>query len=170
MSIEHHLPLMQTAVCVHASRIARDLNLPACERADIRQDLLLEMVPRFERFDPGRASAATFIDVLVRHAAHAVRDRYRRRALLRESIPLDAERDGADFVEVATDVAAHELKRQVQYAVATLPSSLRALVDLVTDERMSELRRRSGFGHATFYRRLRDIRLHFLAEGLEPAG
>ena len=170
MSIEHHLPLMRSAVGVHASRIARDLNLPACERADICQDLLLEMVPRFGRFDPGRASAATFIDVLARHAAHAVRGRYRRRANLSESVLLDAERDGADLVDVTADVAAHELKRQVQHAVATLPRSLRGLVDLLRDERMSEVRRRSGLGHATLYRRLRDVRLHFLAEGLEPAG
>jgi hypothetical protein len=33
---------MRSAVGVHASRIARDLNLPACDRADICQDLLLE--------------------------------------------------------------------------------------------------------------------------------
>ena len=170
MSIEHHLPLMQTAVGVHASRIARDLNLPACERADICQDLLLEMLPRFDRFDPGRASAATFINVLAHHAAHAVRGRYRRRTILRESVPLGAERDGADFVDVTADVSAHELRRQMQHAVATLPSSLRALVHLLRDQRMSEVRRRSGLGHATFYRRLRDVRLHFLAEGLEPAG
>jgi DNA-directed RNA polymerase specialized sigma24 family protein len=170
MSIEHHLPLMRTAVGVHASRIARDLNLPACERADVCQDLLLEMVPRFKRFDPSRASAATFINVLARHAAHAVRGRYRRRVNLREGIPLDAERDGADLVDVTTDVAAHDLKRQVQHAVETLPSSLRGLVDLLRDERPSEVRRLSGLGHATFYRRLRDLRLHFLAAGLEPAG
>lgn len=170
MSIEHHLPLMQTAAGVHASSIARDLNLPACERPDICHDLLLEMVPRFERFDPGRASAATFIDVLARHAAHAVRGRYRRRATLSGSIPLDAEGDGADLVDITTDVAARELKRQVQQTVATLPRSLRGLVDMLRDESMSEVRRRSGLGHATFYRRLRDVRLHFLAEGLEPAG
>jgi DNA-directed RNA polymerase specialized sigma24 family protein len=170
MSIEHHLPLMRTTVGVHASRIARDLNLPACERADICQDLLLEMVPRFKRFDPGRASAATFIDVLARHAAHAVRGRYRRRANLSEGIPLDSERADADLVDVTNDVAAHDLKRQVQHAVATLPRSLRSLVDLLRDERTSEVRRLSGLGHATFYRRLRDVRLHFLAEGLEPAG
>ena len=170
MSIEHHLPLMQTAVGVHASRIARDLNLPACERADICQDLLLEMVPRFDRFDPGKASAATFVDILARHAAHAVRGRYRRRTNVSEGIPLDAERDSGDLVGVTTEVAAHELKKQVQHAVATLPSSLRGLVDLLRDERMSEVRRLSGLGHATFYRRLRDIRLHFIANGLEPAG
>jgi DNA-directed RNA polymerase specialized sigma24 family protein len=170
MSIEHHLPLMQTAVGVHASRIARDLNLPASERADICQDLLLEMVPRFDRFDPGRASAATFINVLARHAAHAVRSRYRRRANLREDIPLDAERDGADLIDVTTDLAAHDLRRHVQHAVATLPSSLCGLVHLLRDDRMTEVRRRSGLGHATFYRRLRDVRLHFLVEGLEPAG
>lgn len=170
MSIEHHLPLMRTAVGVHASRIARDLNLPACERADICQDLLLEMLPRFDRFDPGRASAATFINVLARHAAHAVRGRYRRRANVSEGIPLDTDHDGADLVGVTTDVAAHDLRRQVQQAVATLPRSLHGLVDLLRDEPMSEVRRRSGLGHATFYRRLRDVRLHFLAEGLEPAG
>jgi DNA-directed RNA polymerase specialized sigma24 family protein len=168
MSIEHHLPLMQSAACVHAGRIARDLNLPACERADICQDLLLEMVPRFDRFDPGRASAATFVDVLARHAAHAVRGRYRRRAKLSESIPLDAVRDAADLVDVTADVAAHELKKHVQRAVATLPSALRGLVDLLSDERVSEVRRRTCLGHATFYRRLRNVRLHFLAEGLEP--
>jgi hypothetical protein len=99
-----------------------------------------------------------------------VRGRYRRRANLSESIPLDAKRDAADLVDVTTGVAAHELKRQVRQAVATLPRSLCGLVDLLRDERMSEVRRRSGLGHATFYRRLRDVRLHFLADGLEPAG
>ena len=69
------------------------------------------MVPRFDRFDPGRASAATFIDILARHAAHAVRGRYRRRANLSESIPLDSERDGGGLVDTTADVAAHELKR-----------------------------------------------------------
>jgi DNA-directed RNA polymerase specialized sigma24 family protein len=170
MSIECHLPLMRSAAGVHASRIARDLNLPACERADLSQDLLLEMVPRFKRFDPGRASVATFVDILARHAAHAVRGRYRRRANPGESIPLGAERDGADLVDITADVATHDLKRHVQRAVATLPSSLHGLVDLLRDEPMSEVRRLSGLGHATFYRRLRDVRLHFLAEGLEPAG
>jgi DNA-directed RNA polymerase specialized sigma24 family protein len=170
MSIEYHLPLMQSAAGVHAHRIARDLNLPACERADICQDLLLEIVPRFDRFDPSLASAATFIDVLARNAAYAVRGRYRRRAYLSECTPLDAEHDDADLVSITGDVAAHELKRHVQRAVSTLPSPLRGLVELLSDGRLSDARRGSGLSHATFYRRLREIRLHFLAEGLHPAG
>ena len=35
---------------------------------------------------------------------------------------------------------------------------------------MSEVRRRSGLGHATLYRRLRDVRLHFLAEAWSRPG
>jgi DNA-directed RNA polymerase specialized sigma24 family protein len=170
MSIEHHLPLMRSAAGVHAHRIVRDFNLPACERADIRQDLLLEMAPRFGRFDPRVAAASTFIDVLARHAAYAVRGRYRSRiADLSRSVPLDV-CDDANSISTAGDVAVRELAMQVQRAVSTLPRPLRGLVDLLMDGRLSEARRVSGLSHATFYRRLRDIRLHFLAEGLGPAG
>ena len=171
MLIEHHLPLMQFAAGVHAHRIVRDLNLPACERADVCQDLLLEMFPRFSRFDPSVAAASTFVDVLARHAAHAVRNRYRRRAAhFRRSVPLDLECDDANLSTTSNDVAGLELAMEVQRAVSTLPRPLRSLVDLLMDGRLSEARHASGLSYATFYRRLRAIRLHFLSAGLHPAG
>ena len=170
MAIEHHLPLMQVAARVHAHRIARSLNLPAYECADVRQDLLVEMIPRFQRFDPSRASAATFIDLLARHAAHAVRSRYRRSVKQIYHVSLDADSHHGDLVNTAADVAAQEQAMHVDRAVLALPRSLRDLVDLLRDGRTNEARRLSGLGHATFYRRLRELRLHFLAEGLHPAG
>ena len=170
MTIEHHLPLIQVAARVHAHRIARSLNLTAYERTDVCQDLLVEMIPRFQRFDPSRASAATFIDVLARHAAHAVRGRYRRSAKQICHVSLDADSHHGELVNIAADVAAQELAMHVERAVSTLPRALRGLVDLLRHGRTNEARRLSGLGHATFYRRLREIRLHFLAEGLHPAG
>jgi DNA-directed RNA polymerase specialized sigma24 family protein len=167
MSIEDHLPIMQAAAGVRAHRIVRDLNLPPHEQPDIGQDLLVEMLPRFARHDPERASAATFIDVLARHAAHAVGQRYqRRRAKLSQTVPLD------EFSEAdADDRNAAELARTIERAVLTLPAHLRGLVDLLAaDGRPAGASRRSGLSHATFYRRLGEIRLHFLAQGLGPAG
>lgn len=170
MSIEQHLHLLQSAAGVHARRIVHSLNLPAHERADVCQDLLVEMIPRFQRFDPGRASAATFIDILARHAAYGVRGRYRQAANRIGHVSLDADPDNAELANITSDVAAQDLAMRVEHAVSTLPRPLRGLVDLLRDGRTSEARRLSRLGHATFYRRLRDIRLHLLAEGLHPAG
>lgn len=168
MSVERHLPLMQVAARVHAHRIARSLNLSGYERADVCQDLLVEMLPRFQRYDPGRASAATFIDVLARHAAHAVRIRYR--GALRRDLSLDTDPTDGESVSSTAEVAAQELTIHVDRALSTLPPSLRGLLHLLRDGDLSDARRESGLGHATFYRRLREIRLHFLTEGLHPAG
>jgi DNA-directed RNA polymerase specialized sigma24 family protein len=170
MSIEDHLPAMQVAASVRANRIVRELNLPWHERADICQDLLLEMLRRFGRFDPGRASAATFINVLARHAAHAVRHQHRAKGLLSQTVPLDPEYSETDLLSSADDRYGSELKRKVEHAVSTLPAPLRGLVDLLMDDGPGKTRRRSGLSHATFYRRLGEIRLHFLSEGLDPAG
>jgi DNA-directed RNA polymerase specialized sigma24 family protein len=168
MSFEDHLPIMQTAASVRAHRIVRGLNLPSHEQPDICQDLLVEMLPRFGRFDPSRASAATFANVLSRHAAHLVRQRYqRRRAELSQTVPLE------DFGDANADDrnAAELLKTKLERAVSTLPAHLRGLIDLLAaDGRPAGASRRSRLSHATFYRRLGEIRLHFLAEGLGPAG
>jgi DNA-directed RNA polymerase specialized sigma24 family protein len=169
MLIEDHLPMMQVAASVRAQRIVRDLNLPWYERADICQDLIVEMLPRVGRFDPGRASAATFINVLARHAAHAVRQRYLHAAHPSRNVPLD-ELSEADTLASADERHAEELTRQLDRAISTLPAPLRGLVDLLADGRAAEAQQKSGLSHATFYRRLGEIRLHFLAEGLGPAG
>ena len=170
MSIVHHLPIMQAAASVRAHRIVRELDLPWHERTDVCQDLLLEMLPRFARYDPCRASAATFISVLARHAAHAVRHQHRRKDLLGQTVPLDSEHGGPDLPSCAHDRDRGELKRKVERAVSTLPAPLRDLVVLLADGEPGETRRRSGLSHATFYRRLGEIRLHFLGEGLGPPG
>jgi RNA polymerase sigma factor (sigma-70 family) len=172
MSIEDHLPIMQAAASARAHRIVRRLNLPSHEQADVCQDLLVEMLRRFGRFDPGRASAATFINVLAWHAAHAVGQRYqRRRAELSQTVSLNEFGDADTIAPAADRNAAELITRKLERAVSTLPEHLRGLIDLLAaDGRTAGASRRSGLSHATFYRRLGEIRLHLLAEGLGPAG
>lgn len=53
----------------YAKRIARTLNLPASDIDDVRQDLLVEVLRRYVRYDPTRAAWTTLVELITRHAA-----------------------------------------------------------------------------------------------------
>jgi DNA-directed RNA polymerase specialized sigma24 family protein len=183
MDLEPHLPQLQSAADYHARRIVRSLHLPFCDFEDVRQDLLVGIIERMGRFDPDRASFATFLDLLARHGAHAVVRRLRRHQRLFGPAPvsIDDQPLGSDEPPLREALTAERsletrnafvdagLAVDVARTVTALPVPLRFLCVLLTTEPSSAVRRRSRLSRATFYRRLRDIRLHFLAEGLRPA-
>src|SRR5512132_4114489 len=65
---------METAAH-HARRIARTLRLGREDVADLRQELLLEVLRRVV-FDRERAAWTTFVTMIIRHAADDLADRF----------------------------------------------------------------------------------------------
>lgn len=182
MSVEGCLPALQSAASFHAARIVRHLGLPAADRDDINQDLLVEMIVRLRRFDPDRAAFATFIDLVAGHGACTIVSRYRseRRlfgaepasiddpkwAGLRETVSNDGGLSsllgGSSDPQGSLDLA-HDVTRTIK----VLPDALRELCALLQSEPAAVALCRSGLGRATFYRRVREIRLRFLVEGVQ---
>jgi DNA-directed RNA polymerase specialized sigma24 family protein len=66
---------METAAH-HARRIARTLRLGREDVADLRQELLLEVLRRAIVFDQSRAAWTTFVSMIIRHAADDPADRF----------------------------------------------------------------------------------------------
>lgn len=186
MNVEIYLSTLQTAAAYHAGRIARKLHLSPDDREDVRQDILVEMIVRLGRFDVEKAALATFIDLLARHGASAVARRCRpQQRLLRAALSLDDEADpmarrlartlsaeqGLGFAagEPADLVASAELKRDVRRIVAALTPELQSLCALLLAHPTEQACRTSGLSRATFYRRVREIRLRFLIASLTAA-
>ena len=164
-----HLTLLQTAAEVHAHRIVRDLRLPACDREDIRQDLLVEMLPRFAKYDSNIAKASTFVSLLARHASSTLCRRLaaRRKLELSGTLPLD------EFTQTPSSHCDEEFSRldlslSVGGVLRKLPEQLRALANSLKAMTTAEAKEVSRLQHATFYRRLHDIRLAFVMADITP--
>ncbi|MAE45215.1 MAG: hypothetical protein CMF63_09660 [Magnetovibrio sp.] len=188
MTIQDHLQTLLASATFHANRLVHRLNLPSTERDDIRQDLLVEMIARLRRFDPGKASISTFIDLVARNGASAIARRYRReqRLLGMFTASIDDDRSGSDglsLIETLSEedglaailggaddaFALADLAIDTARAERSLSGPLRDLCALLKTEAPSAAWRKAGLSRATFYRRLRELRLHFRAEGLRLA-
>lgn len=167
-----------------ARRLLRRLRLPYSDLPDLRQELLLDLIVRLPGFDPGRGTLGAFAGTVANHkGAEIARRVQRERRLygakpisiddpdhsgLRETVPDDAglgsllggRRDGH---------AGMDLVRDVTRAVSMLPAGLRDLCGLLQSQAPSAACKASGLSRATFYRRLREIRLRFLVEGVRMA-
>lgn len=166
----------------YASRLARRLGLPASDIADLRQELLLDLVRRAGLFD-GRAGWATFADLVSRHASHdlagrVIRDRRRHggslddlirvgHALLpRHAVLADADGLGAWWNGGADAFAATEQRLDVERFLAGLPARLRRLCRLLACEEVADAQRLSGLSRSRFFRDITDLRMRLRAAGL----
>mgnify|MGYP001806544963 CR=1 FL=1 len=168
----------------YASRLARSLGLPASDIADLRQDLLLDLVRRAGLFD-GRAGLATFADQVSRHASHDLADRVirdRRRhggslddlirvgdALLpRHAVLAEADGLGAWWTGAPDPFAVIEQRLDVERFLAGLPDRLRRLCHLLVREEVPDAQRLSGLSRSRFFRDIADLRMRLTAIGGTP--
>lgn len=176
------LRILQREADQAARRLVRRLRLPSSDVADLRQDLLLDLISRLPAFDPERGSLGAFAGTVTTHRSVGIAHRIRRDRRLFGAVPVsidDPERsalrhtiadDGSlsslygGWHDARTNV---ELARDVARAIEVLPSPLRDLCALLQSETPTGARRKSGLSHATFYRRLREIRLRLLVEGVQ---
>jgi RNA polymerase sigma-70 factor (ECF subfamily) len=72
-----------------ARRLCRSLGLPAHEREDLRQELLIDFLARLPAFDPTRAELEAFALVCFRHAGARIARRVQRERTGRHPMSLD---------------------------------------------------------------------------------
>ena len=175
------LQILQHESELAARHLIRRLRLPYSELADLRQDLLLDLIARLPGFDPKRGSLGAFVGTVAKHKSAGIARRIHHehqlfgaepisiddpdRCGLRETVPDDAGL-GSLLGGVCDAHSSMDLARDVIRSVSVLPAALRDLCALLQSEIPTAACRKSGLSRATFYRRLREIRLSFLVSGL----
>jgi RNA polymerase sigma-70 factor (ECF subfamily) len=187
------LQIIQHETDIAARRLIRKLRLPSADRADIRQELLADLIARLPAFDASRGTIGAFAGVVLMHKAAEIARVIRRERLLFGAVPisLDEPVRGAkgatrgDLVAEHDGLGAHlgqptdrfaEVDRRlaVQRAIGALPRQDRALCAALLDATPHRLAARSSAAshlgaRSSLYRRLREVRLAFIATGLAPA-
>ncbi len=172
-----------------ARRLRRTLRLPHGELADLRQDLLVDLIARLRGFDPQRGSLGAFANTVLRHRSAEITDRVLRdRRLIGEHpVSLDApvaNEDGATslgdtFAESEGLSAWHgqptdrmaEVERRIDVgrALGLLPTSGIRLCAALATRPAERVAMDSGMSRATVRRRIRDLRHALTAHGLSSA-
>jgi RNA polymerase sigma-70 factor (ECF subfamily) len=182
------VPLASTTASHYARRIVRSLRLTAEDVADIRQELLLEVVRRAPRFDPARAAWPTFIDMIIRHAADELAARlvcgqrhnagflddlttrcHGVRVRLTEVVS-ESEGFGALWSGAGDSFTEVDRRIDIERFVERLPDSLRRLCRLLQTELPADAQRLSGLSRSEFYRQLDELAMRLRAHGLAEEG
>lgn len=178
--------LASTTASHYARRIVRSLGLAAEDLADLRQELLLEVVRRAPRFDPTRAACATFIDMIIRHAADELAERLacgqrhnagflddlttRRHGVRVRLTEVVSEGEGLGALWSGAGDSFTEVDRRIDIErfVERLPDSLRRLCRLLQTEQPADAQRLSGLSRSEFYRQIDELAMRLRAHG--PVG
>jgi len=170
-----------------AQRLRRQLCLPVCEREDLGQDLLVDLLCRLPGYDPARGSIGAFANIVLRNQSSRIAMRYyrQRRAqggpLLSLDVPLSGAREpvgdtltedhglSAWHGQTCCAVAVTELQHALQSALARLPAEDCRFCAALAHRPVTALAA-EGFGsRSTLYRRVADLRHVLTAYGLGPA-
>lgn len=170
-----------------ARRLRRRLGLPSCDREDLGQDLLIDLLRRLPAFDPARGSLGAFAGLVLRNQSSriAIRIMRERRTQGGGLLSLDApsgqddQRPLAETIgedeglsawhgQATTAHATTEQHQAVQTAMSRLPPEDRRFCAALAHRPISALVS-EGFGsRSTLYRRLADLRHVLTAHGLGP--
>ena len=170
-----------------AQRLRRKLSMPVCEREDLGQDLLVDLLRRLPGFDARRGSIGAFANIVLRNqsARIAMRHHRQRRAqggsLLSLELPLTGDREpvgdtlteddglAAWHGQICCAAAVTELHHALQAALARLPTEDRRFCAALAHRPVTALAA-EGFGsRSALYRRLADLRHVLTVHGLGPA-
>ncbi len=167
-----------------ARGLVRRLGLPGHEQEDLRQELLVDLIARLKWFDPARGTLNAFANVIIRHRAGRLAKRINiERAIfaptsLKESSAHDPNVASAfDSVMEAHGYipglahphdrfATIDRRLDLGRALGKLRPRDRNLCVKLAEQTPAELSRSGTFSRATLYRRLKDIRLRLLVEGI----
>ncbi|MCE8556345.1 hypothetical protein KBY29_18680 [Ruegeria pomeroyi] len=170
-----------------AQRLRRKLSMPLCEREDLGQDLLVDLLRRLPAYDPSRGSIGAFANIVLRNQSSRIAMRHHRQrraqggSLLSLEVPLAGTREpvGDTLTEDDGLAAWHgqtccaatvtELHHALQAALARLPAEDRRFCAALAHRPVTALAA-EGFGsRSALYRRLADLRHVLTAHGLGPA-
>lgn len=170
-----------------AQRLRRKLCLPVCEREDLGQDLLVDLLRRLPAYDPSRGSIGAFANIVLRNQSSRIAMRHHRQrraqggSLLSLEVPLAGTREPVGDTLTEDDglaawhgqtccaAAVTELHLALQAALARLPAEDRRFCAALAHRPVTALAA-EGFGsRSALYRRLADLRHVLTAHGLGPA-
>lgn len=170
-----------------AQRLRRKLSLPLCEREDLGQDLLVDLLRRLSAYDPSRGSIGAFANIVLRNQSSRIAMRHHRQrraqggSLFSLEVPLAGTRDpigdtlteddglAAWHGQTCCAAAVTELHHALQAALARLPAEDRRFCAALAHRPVTALAV-EGFGsRSALYRRLADLRHVLTAHGLGPA-
>jgi RNA polymerase sigma factor (sigma-70 family) len=153
------LVLRAAQVRAHTA-VARGL-IQAADREDTVQQALLAVWCAMAKFDPRRASLATFVELVVATSiASAARASHRHRVLCSLDFAADHSADPS--------LSRHELRIDVQRVLAACSDTERSLALLLMTHSRSEASRVLHVARSTVYQRIQQLRLRFSAAGLGP--
>lgn len=170
-----------------AQRLRRKLSMPLCEREDLGQDLLVDLLRRLPAYDPSRGSIGAFANIVLRNQSSRIAMRHHRQrraqggSLLSLEVPLAGTREPVGDTLTEDDglaawhgqtccaAAVTELHHALQAALARLPAEDRRFCAALAHRPVTALAA-EGFGsRSALYRRLADLRHVLTAHGLGPA-
>ena len=170
-----------------AQRLRRKLCLPICERDDLGQDLLVDLLRRLPAYDPARGSIGAFANIVLRNQSSrlAMRHHRQRRAqggsLLSLEVPLAGTREPVGDTPTEDDglaawhgqtccaAAVTELHHALKAALARLPGEDRRFCAALAHRPVTALAAEGFASRSALYRRLSDLRYVLTAHGLGPA-
>lgn len=167
-----------------AQRLRRKLSMQVCEREDLGQDLLVDLLRRLPAYDPSRGSIGAFANIILRNQSSRIAMRHHRQrraqggSLLSLEVPLAGSRERVGDTLTEDDglaawhgqtccaAAVTELHHALQAALARLPAEDRRFCAALAHRPVTALAA-EGFGsRSALYRRLADLRHVLTAYGL----
>ncbi|MCC6678136.1 MAG: sigma-70 family RNA polymerase sigma factor [Phycisphaerales bacterium] len=144
---------------IKAGQVAQSL-----DPEDTAQDLVLEVLIRFPKFDPDRATAEAFVEQVMKgKVCKLLRDRQRlkRGGTARSPGPLPERADPSDFIRDA------DLRMDLETVLEHIPDALRAACDQLQRETVSEAARAIGVPRSTLDSALNGLQSQFRKASLD---
>lgn len=166
-----------------AQRLRRKLCLPICEREDLGQDLLVDLLRRLPAYDPSRGSIGAFAGLILRNQSSRIAMRHHqvRRAQCGTLLSLDApiaggieplgcllaEADGLAAWHGQDPSAAEDadLRHDLARALGDLPEDARALCATLGTCAIAEIVSSTGISRSALYRHIAQLRLDLAMRG-----
>jgi RNA polymerase sigma-70 factor (ECF subfamily) len=182
------LQIIQHEADIAARRLIRKLRIPYDDLADLRQELLVDLIARLPAFDPKRGSLGAFAGIVMANRAARIAHKVKRERRLYGAVPTSLDEtlpkgDGAtrgDFVSEEDGLSAYfgqpadafadvERRLDVARGLGTLDPDDGALCAALSRTTIDRLAGGGRGARSSLYRRVKDIRLALLAAGLRAA-
>lgn len=166
-----------------ARRLRRRLQLQTCDREDLGQDLLVDLLRRLSTYDPSRGSIGAFAGLILRNQSSRIAMRHHqvRRAQGGTLLSLDAPITGGTeplgcLLAEADGLAAWQgqdlstaegadLRHDLARALGDLPEDARTLCAALGTCAITEIVGRTGTSRSALYRHIAQLRLDLAMRG-----
>ena len=168
-----------------AAYLARRLGLSTDDREDIEQELFLDLIKRWERYDPSQSQPTTFIALVVRNRlCDLVKQHCTAKGI--KTVPLPADDDDSDELEEDESIARRDTRQDsqsplelpdprdhyalvmdVEEALSRLSPELRELAECLKHYNISQAARQLGITRSMARRRLDQLRAALADSGLD---